>query len=139
MALILSEEDLERFIGQVDFRKGGGLVPIITQDALSDKVLMQAFMDEEAQRLTLRTGEMHYWSRSRRRIWLNGEESGNRQIVQNAVLDCGDDTILFKVRQLGLCCHTGRETCFHKPTLALVILNEHCETSLTLKAIRQVC
>jgi phosphoribosyl-ATP pyrophosphohydrolase/phosphoribosyl-AMP cyclohydrolase len=88
---------------------------VVVQDASNDKVLMQAFMNEEALRLTLTSGRMHFWSRSRGRIWLKGEESGHHSLLQNAFLDCDNDAVLFKVQQMGAVCHTGQETCFNKP------------------------
>jgi phosphoribosyl-ATP pyrophosphohydrolase/phosphoribosyl-AMP cyclohydrolase len=118
LVLQLSETEVENFVKKVDFEKADGLVPVVVQDASNDKVLMQAFMDEEALRLTLASGKMHFWSRSRGRIWLKGEESGHYSLLQNAILDCDSDAILFKVQQIGAVCHTGRETCFHKPVVA---------------------
>jgi len=118
MVLQLSETEVEGFVKKVDFEKADGLVPAIVQDASNDRVLMQAFMNEDALRLTLKSGKMHFWSRSRGRIWLKGEESGHYSLLQNAILDCDNDAILFKVQQIGAVCHTGRETCFHKPIIA---------------------
>ena len=118
MVLQLSETEVEDFVKKVDFEKADGFVPVVIQDASSDKVLMQAFMNDEALRLTLTSGKMRYWSRSRGRIWLKGEESGHHSLLQNAILDCDNDAILFKVEQIGAVCHTGRETCFHKPVIA---------------------
>jgi len=118
LVLQLSETEVEDFVKKVDFEKANGLVPVVVQDASNDRVLMQAFMNEEALRLTLASGKMHYWSRSRGRIWLKGEESGHHSLLQNAILDCDNDAILFKVQQIGAVCHTGRETCFHKPIVA---------------------
>jgi len=118
LVLQLSETQIEDFVKKVDFEKAKGLVPVAVQDASNDKVLMQAFMNEEALRLTLASGRMHFWSRSRGRIWLKGEESGHYSLLQNAILDCDNDAILFKVQQTGVVCHTGQETCFHKPLLA---------------------
>jgi phosphoribosyl-ATP pyrophosphohydrolase/phosphoribosyl-AMP cyclohydrolase len=115
LVLRLSETRIEDFIRKVDFEKARGLVPVVVQDASNDKVLMQAFMTAEALRLTLLSGRMHFWSRSRGRIWLKGEESGHHSLLQNAILDCDNDAILFRVQQIGAVCHTGRETCFHKP------------------------
>lgn len=117
MVLQLNETEIEEFVKKVNFEKGKGLVPAVVQDASNDKVLMQAYMNEEALRLTLKSGKMHFWSRSRGKIWLKGEESGHHSLVQNAVLDCDDDAILFKVQQIGPVCHTGEETCFHKPLI----------------------
>jgi len=118
LVLQLSETEVEDFVRKVDFEKADGLVPVVVQDASDDRVLMQAFMNEEALRLTLKSGKMHFWSRSRGRIWLKGEESGHHSLLQNAILDCDNDAILFKVQQIGVVCHTGRETCFHKPVIA---------------------
>ena len=115
MVLQLNKSEIDEFVKQVDFRKANGLVPVVVQDASNDKVLMQAFMNEEALRLTLTSGRMHFWSRSRGRIWLKGEESGHHSLLQNAFLDCDNDAVLFKVQQIGAVCHTGQETCFNKP------------------------
>jgi len=118
LVLQLSETETEDFVKKLDFGKARGLVPVVVQDASNDKVLMQAFMNEEALRLTLTSGRTHFWSRSRGRIWLKGEESGHYSLLQNAILDCDNDAILFKVQQIGVVCHTGQETCFHKPIVA---------------------
>ena len=115
LVLKLSGKEAEDFIRKVDFDKTNGLVPVVVQDASNDMVLMQAFMDKEALKLTLTTGKMHFWSRSRKRIWMKGETSGNYSIVENVILDCDNDAILFKVQQIGVCCHTGAASCFHNP------------------------
>ena len=113
--LTMSDEDIEKILSKVDFDKMDGLIPVVVQDSTSDKVLMQAFMDREALRSTLKTGKAHYYSRGRGRLWRKGEESGHEQIVQEAILDCDMDSLLIKVVQVGVCCHTGEETCFHNP------------------------
>jgi len=113
--LRLNKVETERLVKRVDFRKMNSLVPVVVQDASTDEVLMQAFMDKKALRLTLSTGKMHFWSRTRGSIWLKGSESGHFSLMQNAILDCDSDAILFKVQQIGACCHRGKETCFHKP------------------------
>jgi len=118
LVLQLNKKDIEDFIAKVNFEKGNGLVPAIVQDASNDRVLMQGYMNEEALRLTLASGKTHFWSRTKGRIWMKGEESGHHSLVQNAVLDCDNDAILFKVQQIGPVCHTGKETCFHKPIKA---------------------
>ena len=115
MVLKLDENDIKAFIEKVNFEKGKGLVPAIVQDASNNNVLMQAYMNKEALRLTLASGKMHFWSRTKGRIWMKGEESKHYSLVQNAVLDCDNDAILFKVQQVGVVCHTGEETCFYKP------------------------
>ena len=118
MVVQLNKSEIDEFVKQVDFRKASGLVPVVVQDASNGKVLMQAFMNEEALRLTLTSGRMHFWSRSRGRIWLKGEESGHHSLLQNAFLDCDNDAVLFKVQQIGAVCHTGQETCFNKPIVS---------------------
>lgn len=118
MVLQLGETEIEDFVKKVNFGKARGLVPVVVQDASNDRVLMQAFMTGEALRLTLASGRLHFWSRSRGRTWLKGEESGHHSLLQNAILDCDSDAILFKVQQIGAVCHTGQETCFHKPIVA---------------------
>ena len=119
MSLKLSEKEIENVIKEVNFDKMGGLVPVVVQDISKRKVLMQAFMNREALKLTFQTGLMHYWSRTRGKIWLKGESSGNYSIVKNAILDCDGDAILFHVHQVGPCCHTGKYSCFHNPILPL--------------------
>ena len=96
-----------------DFSKG--LVPAIAQDAATGEVLMLAYMDENAWNATLRTGEAHYWSRSRQELWHKGGTSGNVQKVQAIRLDCDADTILLLIEQIGgAACHTGRRSCFFR-------------------------
>ncbi len=90
-----------------------GLVPAIAQDASSRRVLNLAWMNREALARTVETGEAHYWSRSRARLWRKGEESGHVQQVKSLRLDCDEDVILLEVEQRGgIACHTGRESCF---------------------------
>jgi len=118
LVLQLSEAEAEKFVEKVDFEKMKGLVPVVVQDSSNNRVLTQAFMNKQALQLTLTSGKMHYWSRTKKRIWLKGEESGHHSLLQNAILDCDNDSILFKIQQIGVCCHTGRETCFHNPIIA---------------------
>src|ERR687884_2065343 len=90
-----------------------GLVPAIAQEAVSGRVLTLAWMNREALAKTAETGEAHYWSRSRRRLWHKGEESKHVQKVKSVRLDCDDDAILLEVEQVGgIACHTGRHSCF---------------------------
>ncbi len=91
-----------------------GLIPAIIQDADNGQVLMMAYMNEKSLRRTLETGLCNYWSRSRNTFWLKGETSGHFQEVENIYYDCDRDTLLFKVRQIGVACHTGERTCFYK-------------------------
>ena len=90
-----------------------GLVPVIAQDASSGDVLMFAWMNREALALTVEKGEAVYWSRSRRKLWHKGEESGHTQKVRDIRLDCDKDVVLLKIEQTGgIACHTGRRSCF---------------------------
>ena len=98
-----------------DFSKGDGLVPAIAQEAETGEVLMMAFMNAESYAETVRTGRAVYYSRSRKKLWRKGEESGNVQEVHAIYLDCDSDTILLKVRQIGgAACHTGFKSCFYR-------------------------
>ncbi len=100
-------------IDALDYAKAGGLVTAIAQDEQTDEILMVAFMNEEAFRRTLETGEAVYWSRTRRKRWHKGEESGNTQAVKAIYVDCDGDVVLLKVEQRGgAACHTGRRSCF---------------------------
>ena len=99
----------------IDFDKAGGLVPAIAQDADSGVVLMLAWMNREAYEETRRTGRAVYFSRSRNRLWRKGEESGHYQEVRDILIDCGADTILLKVHQIGgAACHEGYQSCFFR-------------------------
>ena len=93
-----------------------GLVQAIAQEAGSNEVLMVAWMNREALKLTAETGEAHYWSRSRKKLWHKGEESGHVQKIKEIRLDCDEDVLLLVVEQVGgIACHTGRHSCFfHK-------------------------
>ena len=91
-----------------------GLVAAIAQDAGTGDVLMLAWMNDEALRLTLETGRATYWSRSRGALWVKGETSGHTQQVVEVRVDCDQDAVLLKVRQAGGACHTGRANCFYR-------------------------
>ena len=92
-----------------------GLVPVIAQDYKTNKVLMFAWMNEEALELTQKNKKVFYWSRSRKKIWEKGEESGHIQNVREIRLDCDGDVVLLKIEQVeNIACHTGRETCFYQ-------------------------
>ena len=99
-------------INKIDFEKQGGLIPVITQDNKTKDVLMLAYMNKEALELTLKTSFAHYFSRSKQRIWKKGETSKHTQEVVSISLDCDNDTLLLKVNQNGVACHTGRKSCF---------------------------
>ena len=98
-----------------DFTKSGGLIAAIAQDAESGKILMLAWMNEEAWNATLTTGEAHYWSRSRQKLWHKGESSGNVQKVLAIRLDCDSDAVILEIQQVGgAACHTGKYSCFYR-------------------------
>ncbi|MBN1472750.1 MAG: phosphoribosyl-AMP cyclohydrolase [Syntrophaceae bacterium] len=98
-----------------DFSKGDGLVPAIVQDAETKEVLMMAYMNRQSWDATLKTGKATYWSRSRQKLWLKGESSGNVQLIKDIFIDCDNDTILLQVEQLGgAACHTGHRSCFYR-------------------------
>lgn len=100
---------------ELDFTKGDGLLPAIAQDFNSGKVLMLAYINKASWEKTLETGDAHYWSRSRQELWHKGGTSGHVQKVKEIYVDCDNDTVVFKVEQIGgAACHTGYETCFHK-------------------------
>jgi phosphoribosyl-AMP cyclohydrolase len=100
---------------ELDFSKGDGLLPAIAQDYKSGKILMLAYINKASWGKSLETGEVHYWSRSRREIWHKGGTSGHVQKIKEIYADCDNDTVLFKVEQVGgAACHIGYESCFYK-------------------------
>ncbi|MEA3353863.1 MAG: bifunctional phosphoribosyl-AMP cyclohydrolase/phosphoribosyl-ATP diphosphatase HisIE [Campylobacterota bacterium] len=99
-------------IDKIDFEKQDGIIPVITQDNTTNEVLMLAYMNKEALKLTLKSNYAHYFSRSKQRLWKKGESSGHTQEVVSIKVDCDNDTILLKVNQKGVACHTGRKSCF---------------------------
>lgn len=90
------------------------LIPVIVQNAKTNKVLMLAYMNAESLSLTLSTGETYFWSRSRQELWHKGAISGNIQRVVDVCLDCDADTLLIRVQPAGPACHTGNQTCFYR-------------------------
>ena len=100
----------------LDFEKSAdGLLPAIVQDAKTGEVLMLAYINRESWHKTLQTGKAHYWSRSRNKLWLKGESSGNVQRIKDIFVDCDQDTVVFKVEQLGgAACHKGYRSCFYR-------------------------
>jgi len=110
MTHTLSAQDL---ISRVKF-DAAGLVPAVAQDSRTGSVLMLAWMNEEALRLTIETRQATYWSRSRAALWRKGETSGHIQGLEELWIDCDGDTILLKVNQAGPACHTGAPTCFFR-------------------------
>ena len=91
------------------------LIDAIVQDYETGEVLMIAHMDEEALRLSIETGKAHYWSRSRKKLWRKGEISGNEQLIKDIFIDCDEDAVLLKVKQIGgAACHMGYRSCFYR-------------------------
>ena len=110
-----------------------GHVTVVVQDYKTDEVLMVAYMNEEAYRMTLKTGKMTYYSRSRQELWIKGETSGHYQYVKSLTADCDKDTILAKVSQIGAACHTGAHSCFFHEIMA-----KEYEENNPLKVFEQV-
>jgi phosphoribosyl-ATP pyrophosphohydrolase/phosphoribosyl-AMP cyclohydrolase len=102
---------MQNTINRVDWQKCE-LLPVIVQDVTNNEVLMMAYMDKEALELSLSTKIAHYYSRSKKRIWKKGESSGHIQTIHSFNIDCDNDTLLIKVTQEGVACHTGRKSCF---------------------------
>lgn len=100
----------------LNFNKSAdGLIPAIVQDYQTNEVLMLAYINNLAWEETLKTGKAHYWSRSRSKLWLKGESSGHIQKIHEILVDCDDDTVIYKVEQLGgAACHTGHRSCFYR-------------------------
>ena len=110
MSILESKMDFSTFKLNED-----GLIPVIVQHYKTDEVLMLAYMDQDAFECTIKTGKMTYYSRSRKERWVKGETSGHYQYVKSLTLDCDNDTILAKVEQIGVACHTGAPSCFFNP------------------------
>jgi len=105
---------MSSFIDQIKWNQDG-LLPVVTVDAKSGRVLMQAWVNSEALEITVSGGSAVYWSRSRGKLWKKGEQSGNTQKIVNIYLDCDKDSLLYEVEQKGgIACHTGRESCFYQ-------------------------
>ena len=114
--LSASEDLLDSKIDFSQFKlNSDGLIPVIVQDYKTGDVLMLAYMDNDAYEHTLQTGKMTYYSRSRKERWVKGKTSGHYQYVKSLTLDCDNDTILAKVDQVGVACHTGAKSCFFQP------------------------
>ena len=108
------KQDDSLSISDLDFEKFSGLLPVIAQEQASGKVLMLAYANLEAVRKTQETGYAHYWSRSRNTLWKKGESSGHLQQITEVLVDCDEDTLLYKVSQTGPACHTGEKSCFFR-------------------------
>ena len=100
-------------LNKIDWEKMNNLIPVITQDAKTNEVLMLAYMNKEALELTIKTNYAHYFSRSKQRIWKKSESSNHLQEIVEILVDCDNDTLLLKVNQTGVACHTGRKSCFY--------------------------
>ncbi len=98
----------------LDLKFVDGLIPVIVQDTETREVLMMAYANDEAVRLTQQTGFAHYYSRSRKKLWKKGEESGHFQRVKKILADCDEDCLIYDVEQTGAACHTGYRTCFYR-------------------------
>ena len=120
-------------LDQIDFAKGGGLVAVVAQDATTGDVLMVAFADRDALDATLRTGEMHYHSRTRG-LWHKGGTSGNTQKVVSLTTDCDSDAVLARVIPAGPSCHTGATTCFTTPGVTPPPSDAFAELDATIAA-----
>jgi phosphoribosyl-AMP cyclohydrolase len=102
-------------MGTLNFTKGNGLLPAIAQDYQSNEILMMAYINEESWQKTLESGKATYWSRSRKQLWIKGESSGHYQVIKEILVDCDEDTVIFKVEQIGMAaCHKGYKSCFFR-------------------------
>jgi phosphoribosyl-AMP cyclohydrolase len=99
---------------KLDFSKMNGLVTAVAVDAQDGEVLMVAYMNEEAFEKTVETGKVHYYSRSREKLWLKGESSGNVQLVKEIRVDCDQDAVVIRIEQNGPACHEGYKSCFYR-------------------------
>ena len=100
-------------IDNIDFEKGNGIVPVIVQDSNSKEVLTLAYSNKESHKKKKKTGNSWFWSRSRNKLWMKGEESGNTQKIKEILVDCDYDAIIYLVEPSGPACHTGEKVCFH--------------------------
>ena len=123
---------------ELDFEKSGGLIPAIAQDYQSNEVLMLAYISPESWAETLKSGYATYFSRSRGKLWKKGESSGHLQKIHAVLVDCDQDTVIFKVEQLGPgACHTGHRRCFYRMVDGEV-LREVGETVFDAEKVYQV-
>jgi len=115
---------MQKIIDKIDWEKSS-LIPVVAQDYQTKEVLMLAYMDKEAVTLTLATKKAHYFSRSKQRIWMKGETSGNIQNIKDIMIDCDNDTLLIMIEQVGgAACHTGRRSCFFTKLESDEVLSE---------------
>ena len=104
---------MEKSVEEIDFEKSGGLIPVIVQDSETRDVLTLAYSNKASLELTKKTGNSWFWSRSRNKLWMKGEESGNTQKVKQILVDCDFDAVIYLVEPSGPACHTGERVCFH--------------------------
>ena len=104
---------MEQNISNIDFSKSGGIVPVIVQDANTKEILTLAYTNKESLERTVSTGNSWFWLRSRKKLWMKGEESGNTQKIKEILVDCDSDALIYLVEPEDPACHTGERTCFH--------------------------
>ena len=104
---------MDQNISNIDFSKSNGIVPVIVQDISTKEILTLAYANKESLELTIKTGNSWFWSRSRKKLWMKGEESGNTQKIKEILVDCDSDALIYMVEPQGPACHTGERTCFH--------------------------
>lgn len=104
---------MKKTLDELDFTKGDGLIPVIVQDVNTKEVLTLAYTNKESLSLTQKTQNSWFWSRSRNKLWMKGEESGNIQKVKEILVDCDSDAVIYLVEPTGPACHTGEKNCFH--------------------------
>ena len=104
---------MNKKIEEIDFIKGNGIIPVIVQDVNTKEILTLAYSNKESLELTKKTGNSWFWSRTRNKLSMKGEESGNTQKVKEILVDCDFDAVVYLVEPSGPACHTGEKTCFH--------------------------
>ena len=104
---------MDQNVSNIDFSKSGRIVPVIVQDANTKEILTLAYTNKESLERTLSTGNSWFWSRSRKKLWMKCEESGNTQKIKEILVDCDSDALIYVVEPQGPACHTGERTCFH--------------------------
>ena len=104
---------MNKEISEIDFSKGNGIIPVIVQDYHTREILTLAYSNKESLELAKKTGKSWFWSRSRNKLWMKGEESGKSQNIKKILVDCDSDAIIYMVEPSGPACHTGENTCFH--------------------------
>ncbi len=104
---------MKKSIDDIDFEKSGGLIPVIVQNYITKEILTLAYSNKESLKLTKETGNSWFWSRSRSKLWMKGEASGNTQKVKEILVDCDFDAVIYLVEPSGPACHTGEQVCFH--------------------------